>query len=270
MAAIAVTKGGFWFMLLPSLRMVYHHHPSTSLSAWNEENPDPETPKPAFLVSRHHHHLFLAGRDDLWRHLVCDPQRLFIPGNSWACSGGSASSRHHRHCPCAHELMHQKTRWSAGWAICWMTRRFTAISFEHLLIHHSQVATPRDLGISPLRLWVLHYFYGSDQGAWQRMAGRDAQSWSGATVSSLISPGNLFGAPPRCNWRCWRLPSPSAAGRGFAVHVAVALVAVRQLGADELRRNHYGPDPQVSGRWPGERCGSRAIAGTPATPSPTG
>jgi alkane 1-monooxygenase len=45
----------------------------------------------------------------------------------------------------AHELMHQKNRWNAGWAICcWHGLYYSHFRSEHLRVHHLHVGTPRD------------------------------------------------------------------------------------------------------------------------------
>ncbi|RCW82074.1 alkane 1-monooxygenase [Paracoccus lutimaris] len=159
LAAIAVIKGGYWFMLLPS----YAWYMTTILDALiglNKENPDTETPESQLFWYRAITVIWFPVQAAtifwaIWYVTRSDHSGLELLGLFWGLGivSGTIGIVY------AHELMHQKhpvERWMGDLL---MTSTFYGhFRSEHLLVHHSWVATPRDLVSARYGQGFWHYF----------------------------------------------------------------------------------------------------------------
>ncbi|HRM73384.1 MAG TPA: fatty acid desaturase, partial [Paracoccus sp. (in: a-proteobacteria)] len=160
MAAIAVARGGFWFMLLPS----YAWYITTILDkliGLNEENPDPETPENQLFWYRAITIIWFPLQaatifGAIWYVTRSDYSFWEQLGLFWGLGivSGTIGIVY------AHELMHQKNaleRWLGD--LLMTSTLYGHFRSEHLLVHHSWVATPRDLVSARYGQGFWHYFW---------------------------------------------------------------------------------------------------------------
>ena len=146
LAAIATVKGGWWFMLLPS----YAWYMTTILDVLvglNTENPDTDTPESQLFWYRAITIIWFPLQavtifGAIWYATRSDLSGLELLGLFWGLGIASGTIG----IVYAHELMHQKNALERWLGDLLMTMAlYGHFRSEHLLVHHSWVATPRDL-----------------------------------------------------------------------------------------------------------------------------
>jgi alkane 1-monooxygenase len=239
LAAIAVVKGGYWFMLLPS----YAWYITTILDkliGLNQENPDTETPESQLFWYRAITIIWFPLQaatifGAIWYVTRSDYSFLEQLGLFWGLGivSGTIGIVY------AHELMHQKNaleRWLAD--LLMNSTLYGHFRSEHLLVHHSWVATPRDLVSARYGQGFWHYF-------WAVLTKGPGSAWQ-AETRKLARAGRK---PLDRSNPFWRYAALQLAMLAFAVAIGgwqglslfmwQALVAVWQL---ELTNyvEHYG------------------------------
>ena len=239
LAAIAVVKGGYWFMLLPS----YAWYITTILDkliGLNQENPDTETPESQLFWYRAITIIWFPLQaatifGAIWYVTRSDYSFLEQLGLFWGLGivSGTIGIVY------AHELMHQKNaleRWLAD--LLMNSTLYGHFRSEHLLVHHSWVATPRDLVSARYNQGFWHFF-------WRVLTLGPKSAWQ-AETRKLARAGRK---PLDRSNPFWRYAALQLAMLAFAVAIGgwqglllfmwQALVAVWQL---ELTNyvEHYG------------------------------
>ena len=182
LVAIAATFGGWWFLLLP----LYAWYVTTMLDAvlgLNGDNPDPDSDTAQLFWHR--------AITIIWFPL----QVLAIFGGIWAATQGGHLSGWERiglffgigvlsgtiGIVYAHELLHQRTpieRWLGDLLLASVL--YSHFRTEHLLVHHSWVATPRDAVSARYNEGFYRFFLrvliDSPVSAWRAETGRLARA----------------------------------------------------------------------------------------------
>lgn len=239
MAAIAVARGGFWFMLLPS----YAWYITTILDkliGLNEENPDPETPENQLFWYRAITIIWFPLQaatifGAIWYVTRSDYSFWEQLGLFWGLGivSGTIGIVY------AHELMHQKNaleRWLGD--LLMTSTLYGHFRSEHLLVHHSWVATPRDLVSARYGQGFWHYFWAvltrGPGSAWQAETRKLARAGR-----KPLDPGNPFWRYAALQLAMLALAVAIGGWQGLLLFMWQALVAVWQL---ELTNyvEHYG------------------------------
>lgn len=186
---IAVLRGGWWFILVPS----YAWYMTTLLDlvlGLNKENPDPDTPESQLFWYRLITIIWFPIQAALvfwaiWHVTRGDYSVAEQMGLFWGIGIASGTIG----IVYAHELMHQKNmleRWLGDLLMC--SALYGHFRSEHLLVHHSWVGTPRDLVSARYGQGFWHYFlrvlkHGPGS-AWQaetkRLARAGRKPWAGS------------------------------------------------------------------------------------------
>ncbi|WBU53440.1 alkane 1-monooxygenase [Paracoccus sp. SCSIO 75233] len=145
LAVLAAVQGGWWWVLMP----VYAWYMVTGLDlvlGLNEENPDTETPVDQLFWYRAITVIWFPVQFCLLFGLIYYTTRSGLSG--WEKLGlffglgvatGSVGMVY------AHELLHQKPQWERWLGdLLLASTLYSHFRTEHLLVHHSWVATPRD------------------------------------------------------------------------------------------------------------------------------
>ncbi|KGJ03922.1 alkane 1-monooxygenase [Paracoccus halophilus] len=239
MVVIALQKGGWWFMLVPSYAWYM-----TSILDWllglNRENPDTETPESQLFWHRAITVIWFPVQAGLvfgaiWHVTRNDFSLAEQLGLFWGIGIASGTIG----IVYAHELMHQKNpleRWLGD--LLMASTLYGHFRSEHLLVHHSWVATPRDAVTARYGqgFWnyFLHVLIDCPRSAWRaetkRLARAGRRPWDrrnpfwryGALQLAMLALALAIGGWQGVLLFCWQ-----------------ALVAVWQL---ELTNyvEHYG------------------------------
>ena len=240
LTALAATQGGWWFLCLPAYAWYLVTFMDLVLGL-NTENPDPQTPDD---------HLFwYRAITIIWFPI----QFVLIFGTIWyaahaghlgaweklglffgiGVASGTIGMVY------AHELLHQRVaveRWLGDLLLA--STLYSHFRTEHLLVHHSWVATPRDAVSARYNEGFFRYFIRvlreCPQSAWQAEARR--QQRAGRKPLSLRNPFWRYGA---LQLAMLALALVLGGWQGLLLFIFQAFVAIWQL---ELTNyvEHYG------------------------------
>ncbi len=237
---LAAIKGGWWFLCLPAYAWYLVTFMDLVLGL-NEENPDPQTPET---------HLFWYRAITLiWFPL----QAALIFGMIWYTGQSSHLSGWEKlglffgigvasgtiGIVYAHELLHQRNnleRWLGDLLLA--STLYSHFRTEHLLVHHSWVATPRDAVSARYNEGFYRYFLrvlaDCPRSAWRAEASRLTRS--GRKIWALRNPFWRYGA---LQIGMLALALILGGWQGLLLFIFQAFVAVWQL---ELTNyvEHYG------------------------------
>lgn len=239
LALIAANLGGWWFLLIP----VYVWHLTSLLDVLlgrNKENPDPETPESQLFWYRAITVIWFPVQVVLvfgliWYMPHSDLSAWDKIGLFWGLgvAAGTIGIVY------AHELMHQKNSLERGLADLLMASTlYGHFRSEHLLVHHSWVATPRDLVSARYNQGFWNYFLrvltGGPVSAWRAETNRLARA--GRKPWDRRNPFWRYGA---LQLAMLALAFALGGWQGLLLFCWQALVAVWQL---ELTNyvEHYG------------------------------
>lgn len=269
LAILAAMRGGWWFVLMP----VYAWYLVTALDALlglNGDNPDPETPTAQLFWHR--------AITVIWFPV----QAAVIFGAIWYVAhtghlggwekiglffgigvmSGTIGMVY------AHELLHQKPgheRWLGDLLLA--STLYSHFRTEHLLVHHSWVATPADAVSARYNEGFFRYFlrvlWTCPRSAWRAETRLLARA--GRKVHDRRNPFWRYAA---LQLGCWRSREPWAGGR---VSCCSPGRPSSRSGSSNSRTtsNITGSRAGISARG-GTSMSCRGTAGTRATPRRTG